>query len=74
MRVVAVSPEGATLVVDELELMMVNNALNELFSGVRIFPGEFHTRVGATGDEVRALLDQINSVWLNVVKERKRSG
>ena len=44
------------------ELVMLNNALNEVCNGVRIAETEFQTRLGWDRAALRELLDQINSV------------
>jgi hypothetical protein len=42
------------------ELVILNNALNEICNGVDI--PQFETRVGYSRERVEALLEQINSV------------
>ena len=44
------------------DLVLLNNALNEVCNGVHIEEPEFHTRLGATKEEARELLSRINSV------------
>lgn len=50
------------------ELLWVNNALNEVLGGPQaIDEWEFHSRMGGTGDEVRALLRKVNN-WVGELK------
>jgi hypothetical protein len=43
------------------ELTWINNALNEVLGGAHSLPEwEFHTLVGGTRDEVRALLERVH--------------
>ena len=49
------------------ELILLNNALNEVCNGVDFSDSEFHTRLGTTKPEGRALLAQIGGV-LEVMK------
>jgi hypothetical protein len=51
--------------------MIVNNALNNIVSGSKVGEWEFHSRMGATKDETVALLEQVHSAWIDVVKQRK---
>ena len=44
----------------ESEVLLINNALNEVCNGVHIDDAEFSTRLGASRDEARRLLDLIN--------------
>jgi len=46
------------------EVVMLNNALNEVCNGVDDLAddGEFQTRLGFDRDEVRRLLEEINAV------------
>jgi hypothetical protein len=48
------------LPVTDQELRILNNALNEVCHGIDV--PEFATRMGATRDEVRALLDRIHAM------------
>lgn len=43
-----------------IELVVINNALNEVCNGVHIDDAEFQTRLGVTRDEARAVLERIN--------------
>lgn len=43
------------------ELVWLNNALNEVLNGPQVIEDwEFHSRMGGTRDEVRALLRKVN--------------
>ena len=49
--------ERVRIELSELELVVVNNALNEVLNGIDLF--EFSTRIGAERDQVIALLRQV---------------
>lgn len=49
-----------TVELSEAELMLLNNALNEVCNGIEV--AEFHSRLGATENEAQALLKRINSL------------
>jgi len=42
------------------ELLVIHNALNEVCNGIHL-EGEFHTRMGCSVDEARALLAKIRA-------------
>ena len=42
------------------ELLIINNALNEICNGIDV--DEFGTRIGASTDEVRSLLTSVGSL------------
>jgi hypothetical protein len=42
------------------ELLIINNALNEVCNGIHL-EDEFHTRMGCSVDEARALLAKIHA-------------
>jgi hypothetical protein len=44
------------------ELILINNALNEVCNGVDIDDAEFATRLGAEREELRQLLSDIGSL------------
>jgi hypothetical protein len=49
-----------TVELDELDLLAINNALNEVLHGAdAIEEWEFHTRMGVTRDEARRTLQKI---------------
>jgi len=45
--------------VSRSELILLNNALNEVCNGVHISDSEFSTRLGASQNEARRLLQEI---------------
>ena len=52
---------GAGVDLSRDELLWINNALNEVLGGATAIPEwEFHTLIGGTRDEVRALLRKVN--------------
>ena len=57
-----VDDEGADLRVNGDELLMLNNALNEICNGVHIHEEAFQTRLGFERNELRSLLAQINEL------------
>jgi hypothetical protein len=56
------TPRPILLPLTEHELVLLNNALNELCHGVRISEGEFHARLGGTKDDLRALLRRVHAL------------
>ncbi len=48
-----------TLAVSEHDLVLINNALNEVCNGVDIADAEFETRLGGSREEARELLGRI---------------
>ena len=44
------------------EILMLNQALNEVANGVQISDAEFATRIGFTRDEVRDLLAKVSTL------------
>jgi len=60
---VTISRDGtAVLDLSEMELVLINNALNEVCNGVHIDDFEFSTRLGGSREEVRGLLGRVSSV------------
>ena len=53
---------GADITLSRDELIMLNNALNEVCNGVDIPESEFQTRLGYERSDLQVLLDQIHSV------------
>jgi len=47
--------------VSEAELLLLNNALNEVCNGVHLDEAEFSTRLGVSRDEARRLLRLLNA-------------
>jgi hypothetical protein len=60
MRIVVIEAGAATVRLTNAELVIVNNALNEVCNGIDV--QEFSTRLGAKISEVRALLKEVNSL------------
>ena len=50
----------AELIITNKELLIINNALNEVCNGIDLY--EFDTRMGADLDEVRQLLAEVDSI------------
>jgi hypothetical protein len=69
MRVISASNRGAQLELSPDDLCLLNNALNEVCNGVDV--PEFHTRMGASLEEARNLLDVFHELCGNCsVSER----
>jgi len=62
MDLLAQTPEHIDLRFDRNELVLLNNALNELCNGVHIENWEFQTRLGVERREAQKLLGQISRV------------
>ena len=62
MVVVRRTEGGADLWFANDELVMLNNALNEMCNGLDMLDTAFQTRVGWDRDALRDLLAQINSI------------
>lgn len=60
MHVVSEDEDGAVVRFTPDELMLVNNALNEVSNGLGIPDWEFGTRLGATRESSRALLAEFH--------------
>jgi len=56
-------PRKTTLVLDENELLIVNNALNEVCNGIDIDDFEFSARIGTDREEARALLGRVSGLY-----------
>jgi hypothetical protein len=54
--------ESIAVVLTPAELVLLNNALNEVCNGVHIDDEDFATRLGGTRDEVRAILDRVREL------------
>lgn len=59
MRLCEVTDEGAQVAFTDSELVILQNALNEVCNGIDI--PEFATRLGAGREEALRLLDEIHS-------------
>jgi predicted DNA-binding protein (UPF0251 family) len=62
MERVAVDPDGVTIRLSRAELVVVNNALNEVANGIDISDSEFQTRLGESRSKVRQLLAEVKAV------------
>ena len=56
------APQPRTVELTDRELVILNNALNEVCNGVHTDDAEFETRLGATREEARALLLRISGL------------
>lgn len=54
--------DRVALEVSPHELMLINNALNEVCHGVEIGEAEFPTRLGGSRDEAKALLRRVGQL------------
>lgn len=52
-----------TFALDEDELLILNNALNEVCNGVDIDDFEFSARIGVDREEARALLRRVGGLY-----------
>ena len=68
-----VTADGVTLTLSVDELMIINNALNEVCNGIHIADSEFQTRMAVERDEARAVLHRINAAWRRAASERRKS-
>ncbi len=62
MERVAIDPDGITIRLSRGELVLINNALNEVANGVDISDAEFETRLGESRSKVRQLLANVGAV------------
>jgi hypothetical protein len=60
MQVIDVAVARSQIDLGRDELLILNNALNEVCNGVALF--EFETRIGATRDRVVVLLKEIGTL------------
>jgi hypothetical protein len=56
-------PRKTTLILDENELLMINNALNEVRNGIDVDDFEFSARIGTDREEARALLGRVSELY-----------
>jgi hypothetical protein len=61
MERVATDPDGITIHLSSAELVLVNNALNEVANGIGISDSEFQTRLGGSRTKVRQLLAEVGA-------------
>ncbi len=52
-----------TLQVSRAELLLINNAINEVCNGIHIDSVEFHTRLGVTLEEAQAFLERLGGLF-----------
>ena len=60
MNVLRQDASGITILLSDEELLIVNNALNEICNGIDV--PEFATRIGVERSEAERLLEQIGGV------------
>ena len=60
MEIIESTKDKMTVSLSSTELIIINNALNEICNGVDI--PEFETRLGYSREQVGKLLDQIHSL------------
>ncbi len=54
------------------DVTLITNALNEVCNGIDL--PEFSTRLGATLEDARALLRQVNDIYRHMQTQLKRGG
>lgn len=65
MDVTSVTGKQVQLTIDENELLILNSALNEICNGISV--PEFETRIGASKEDVCALLNDIGHILDNMM-------
>ncbi|HAF2412789.1 TPA: hypothetical protein G8N70_003121 [Salmonella enterica] len=65
MDVMSVTGKQVQLTIDENELLILNSALNEICNGISV--PEFETRIGASKEDVCALLNDIGHILDNMM-------
>ncbi len=61
-QVIESNPDAVTVTLTRDELMIINNALNEVCHGIDLdHDGEFASRVGATRSEAQTLLANLHA-------------
>ncbi len=60
MHVLRESAAGAEVALSREELLLLNNALNEVCNGVHLAEAEFATRLGVERGEALSLLSAVN--------------
>ncbi|AXF61876.1 hypothetical protein DVA43_21205 [Leclercia sp. W6] len=60
MDVISVAGKQAQLTIDGNELLILNSALNEICNGISV--PEFETRIGASKEDVCALLNDVSHI------------
>jgi len=54
--------EAVVLEVSRGELILINNALNEVSNGIHMDEGEFQTRLGVSVEDARRLLRRVQAL------------
>ena len=70
MKIIEVQRGNATVQLSEIELLILNNALNEVCNASEV--PEFATRLGATIVEVRNFLKEVNGLLGHHVLKQER--
>ncbi|MEG5560780.1 hypothetical protein [Enterobacter roggenkampii] len=65
MDVISLAGKQAQLTIDENELLILNSVLNEICNGISV--PEFETRIGASKEDVCALLNDIGHILANMM-------
>ncbi|PRW39775.1 hypothetical protein CSC04_0402 [Enterobacter roggenkampii] len=65
MDLISLAGKQAQLTIDENELLILNSALNEICNGISV--PEFETRIGASKEDVCALLNDIGKILDNMM-------
>ena len=68
-----ITRDGATLALSVDELMILNNALNEVCNGIHIPDSEFQTRMAVERSEARAVLDRVHAAWRRAAAEEGKA-
>ncbi len=62
MKIQSFSEGGVVIELTKNEVVIVNNALNEVCNGIHL-EGEFHARMGCSIEEARGLLAGIHGLF-----------
>ena len=65
MDLISLAGKQAQLTIDENELLILNSALNEICNGISFT--EFETRIGASKEDVCALLNDLGQILANMM-------
>ncbi|OGB33214.1 MAG: hypothetical protein A3F78_08605 [Burkholderiales bacterium RIFCSPLOWO2_12_FULL_61_40] len=68
MKIIDYTKDNSTVEVSADELLIFNAALNEVSNGIALF--EFDTRIGASREEVAALLTGVSDI-LDKMQQKK---
>lgn len=60
MKIINTNAKEATISISNAELLILNNALNEICNGIDIF--EFETRIGTNRENATDILKKIGSL------------